>query len=60
MLIQIVLLVLGFIILIKGANIFVDGASSVAGNFKISKYEGIIFLLLFVIYYGYVYLWDKR
>lgn len=37
MLIQIVLLVLGFIILIKGADIFVDGASSVAGNFKISK-----------------------
>lgn len=37
MLIQIVLLVLGFIILIKGADYFVDGASSVAGNFKVSK-----------------------
>ena len=37
MLIQMVLLVLGFIILIKGADIFVDGASSVAGNFKVSK-----------------------
>ena len=34
---QIVILVLGFIILIKGADIFVDGASSVAGNFKVSK-----------------------
>ena len=37
MIIQIVLLVLGFIILIKGADIFVDGASAVACNFKISK-----------------------
>lgn len=37
MVLQIVLLVLGFIILIKGADIFVDGASSVAGNFKVSK-----------------------
>ena len=37
MLIQIVLLVVGFVILIKGADIFVDGASSVAGNFKVSK-----------------------
>ena len=37
MLIQTVLLVLGFIILIKGADFFVDGASSVAGNFKVSK-----------------------
>lgn len=37
MFIQIVLLVLGFIILIKGADIFVDGASSIAGNFKVSK-----------------------
>ena len=34
---QIVLLVIGFAILIKGADIFVDGASSVAGNFKVSK-----------------------
>ena len=37
MLIKIVLLIVGFIILIKGADIFVDGASSVAGNFKVSK-----------------------
>lgn len=37
MLLQIILLVVGFIILIKGADIFVDGASSVAGNFKVSK-----------------------
>ena len=33
----IALLIIGFIILIKGADIFVDGASSVAGNFKVSK-----------------------
>ena len=37
MIINIFLLVIGFVILIKGADIFVDGASSVAGNFKISK-----------------------
>lgn len=33
----IALLIIGFIILIKGADIFVDGASSIAGNFKVSK-----------------------
>ena len=37
MLIQIILLVVGFIILIKGADIFVDGASNLARNFKLSK-----------------------
>ena len=37
MLLQIFLLVFGFVILIKGADIFVDGASSLAQNFKLSK-----------------------
>ena len=37
MLVNILLLVLGFIILIKGADFFVDGASGVAANFKVSK-----------------------
>lgn len=37
MIINILLLVLGFILLIKGADIFVDGASSTAQNFKVSK-----------------------
>ena len=37
MVLNVFLLVIGFIILIKGADIFVDGASSVAGNFKVSK-----------------------
>ena len=37
MLIQIFVLIVGFVILIKGADIFVDGASSIAGNFKVSK-----------------------
>lgn len=37
MIVQIVLLIIGFLILIKGADIFVDGASSVAQNFKVSK-----------------------
>jgi len=37
MLLNIILLVLGFILLIKGADIFVDGASSTAENFKVSK-----------------------
>lgn len=34
---SIVLLIVGFILLIKGADVFVDGASSVAENFKVSK-----------------------
>ena len=37
MLINIILLVVGFVILIKGADVFVDGAKSIAGNFKVSK-----------------------
>ena len=37
MIVYIALLIIGFIILIKGADIFVDGASSIAGNFKVSK-----------------------
>ena len=37
MITYIILLVVGFVILIKGADWFVDGASAVAGNFKISK-----------------------
>lgn len=37
MLINLLLLVLGFIILIKGADFFVDGASAIAANLKISK-----------------------
>ena len=37
MLVNIILLVVGFVILIKGADWFVDGASSVAYNFKVSK-----------------------
>lgn len=37
MLLQIFLLIFGFVILIKGADIFVDGASSLAQNFKLSK-----------------------
>ena len=36
MVLSIILLIVGFVILIKGADIFVDGASSVAGNFKVS------------------------
>lgn len=34
---QIALLIIGFILLIKGADFFVDGAASVASNFKVSK-----------------------
>ena len=37
MFIAIILLIIGFILLIKGADIFVDGASSTAQNFKVSK-----------------------
>lgn len=34
---NILLLLLGFVLLIKGADVFVDGASSTAENFKVSK-----------------------
>ena len=34
---QVLLLIIGFILLIKGADWLVDGASSVASNFKVSK-----------------------
>ncbi len=37
MLLQIILLIVGFVVLIKGADFFVDGASSTAQNFKVSK-----------------------
>lgn len=37
MILNIILLVVGFVLLIKGADIFVDGASSTAENFKVSK-----------------------
>lgn len=37
MILQVILLIIGFVILIKGADIFVDGASSLAQNFKLSK-----------------------
>ena len=37
MIINTLLLILGFILLIKGADLFVDGASSTAHNFKVSK-----------------------
>lgn len=37
MILSIILLIVGFVILIKGADIFVDGASNVAANFKVSK-----------------------
>ncbi|MBR2678550.1 MAG: calcium/sodium antiporter [Bacilli bacterium] len=37
MLLNIFLLIFGFVILIKGADFFVDGASSIAANLKVSK-----------------------
>lgn len=37
MFLQIFLLIIGFIVLIKGADVFVDGASSIALNMKLSK-----------------------
>ena len=37
MILNIFLLVLGFVILIKGADLFVDGASGLAANFKVPK-----------------------
>lgn len=37
MLLNVILLVVGFVVLIKGADIFVDGASGIANHFKVSK-----------------------
>ena len=37
MFLNILLLIVGFVILIKGADIFVDGASNTAQNFRVSK-----------------------
>ena len=37
MLLNTLLLIAGFVILIKGADFFVDGASGIAGNLKVSK-----------------------
>ncbi|MBQ9318896.1 MAG: calcium/sodium antiporter [Bacilli bacterium] len=37
MFLQICLLIIGFVLLIKGADVFVDGASSTAQNFKVPK-----------------------
>ncbi len=37
MLLQMILLILGIFLLVKGADIFVDGASNLARNFKVSK-----------------------
>ena len=37
MILQILILIVGFVILIKGADIFVDGASSTASIFKVPK-----------------------
>ena len=37
MIVQILILIVGFVVLIKGADFFVDGASSSATNFKVPK-----------------------
>ena len=37
MIVSIIILIVGFIVLIKGADLFVDAASSLALNFKLSK-----------------------
>ena len=37
MIVSIIVLVFGFFLLIKGADLFVDGAASTASNFKVSK-----------------------
>ncbi|MBR3131445.1 calcium/sodium antiporter [Candidatus Saccharibacteria bacterium] len=37
MVLQVLLLIVGFVLLIKGADYFVDGAASTAENFKVSK-----------------------
>ena len=48
MILDILLLVVGFFVLIKGADMFVDGASAVADNFKVPK----IFIGLTIVAFG--------
>ena len=48
MIINILFLILGFVILIKGADIFVDGSSSLARNFKLST----MFIGLTIVSFG--------
>ncbi len=48
MILDIVLLIAGFVVLIKGADLFVDGASSIADNFKVPK----IFIGLTIVAFG--------
>ena len=48
MILDVILLVLGFIVLIKGADWFVDGSSSIADNFKVPK----IFIGLTIVAFG--------
>ncbi len=45
---QILILVAGFIVLVKGADLFVDAASSLAENFKLSK----MFIALTIVAFG--------
>lgn len=48
MLLNIVILIIGFIILVKGADLFVDAASSLAENFHLSK----ILIALTIVAFG--------
>lgn len=48
MFLQILLLLVGFVLLIKGADLFVDGASQVARNFHLSK----MFIGLTIVAFG--------
>ena len=48
MILDILLLIIGFVILIKGADIFVDGSSSTARNFKVPS----IFIGLTIVAFG--------
>ena len=43
MFLYIMLLIVGFIILIKGADIFVDGSSSIAGTLKFLKKRALFY-----------------
>ena len=48
MILNILFLILGFVMLIKGADIFVDGSSSLARNFKLST----MFIGLTIVSFG--------
>lgn len=54
MLLSLILLVFGFVLLVRGADYFVDGASALATRLHIGRKSGILFLGMYVLYLIYL------